>query len=152
MAERYPEPTICCPHCHRGTCPLDEELGLRPNGMSAELERLAGMVGVQMAFGKGSHVFAELTLISLSDQALDKAAQAYGQEIEQIEGEWQVEAQDREALLRRQREASSPPLRLYGALDGTMVHTRGEKEHPLAGVEDRFLVRGPRTTAKAARW
>jgi len=97
--------------------------------MSAELERLAGMVGVQMAFGKGSQVFAELTLISLSDQALDKAAQAYGQEIEQIEGEWQVEAQAGEALLRRQREAS-PPLRLYGALDGTMVHTRGEKEHP----------------------
>ena len=162
MAERYPEPTICCPHCgegaryvrrregqvrtilgvvryrrayylcphcHQGTCPLDEELGLRPNGMSAELERLAGMVGVQMAFGKGSQVFAELTLISLSDQALDKAAQAYGEEIEQIEGEWQVEAQAGEALLRRQREAS-PPLRLYGALDGTMVHTRGEKEHP----------------------
>jgi hypothetical protein len=126
---RYRRAYYLCPHCHQGTCPLDEELGLRPNGMSAELERLAGMVGVQMAFGKGSQVFAELTLISLSDQALDKAAQAYGEEIEQMEGEWQVEARAGEALLRWQREAS-PPLRLYGALDGTMVHTRGEEEHP----------------------
>jgi hypothetical protein len=118
-----------CPGCHRGIYPLDERLGLRPNAMSAELERLAGMMGVQIAFGKGSQVFEELTLVSLSDQSLDKAAQAYGEEMERQEVEWKVEAHDEEALAQREREGRRP-LRLYGALDGTQVHTRGEEENP----------------------
>lgn len=159
MAERYPEPVICCrhcgeeayyvrkregqlrtilgviryrrayylcPHCQQGTYPLDEELGLRPNGMSAELERLAGMMGVQMPFAQGSQVFAELTLTPLSDQALDKAAQAYGEEVEREEATWQAESEGADALLLRERE-TSPPLRLYGALDGTQVHTRSDE-------------------------
>jgi hypothetical protein len=74
-------------------------------------------------------VFEELTLVSLSDQSLDKAAQAYGHEMHRQEAEWQVEASDEEALARREREASRP-LRLYGALDGTKVHTRGQEENP----------------------
>jgi len=40
--------------CGCGHCPLDQQLGMRPNALSAELERLAGLVGVQVAFGKGS--------------------------------------------------------------------------------------------------
>jgi hypothetical protein len=118
-----------CSHCQRGCYPLDEQLGLRPNAMSAEVERLSGMVGVQMPFGKGSQVFEELTLVSLSDQSLDKAARAYGEEVERQEAEWKAEATDFEALGRREREAK-PPRRLYGAIDGLRVHIRGEEEHP----------------------
>ncbi len=70
-----------------GVYPLDERLGWRPNAMSAELERLAGLVGVQNAFGKGSALLEELTLVSLSDQSLDKATQAYGREVAQRERE-----------------------------------------------------------------
>jgi hypothetical protein len=116
-----------------GVYPLDERLGWRPNAMSAELERLAGLVGVQNAFGKGSALLEELALVSLSDQALDKATQAYGQEVARREAEWQAEAHDPAALLRRQRE-NRPPVRLYGAIDGTTVHTRKandeEREDP----------------------
>ena len=72
-----------CSTCRQGHYPLDEQLGLRPNAMSAEVERLAGMTGVQMPFGKGRDVFEELTLLSLSDQSLDKATQSYGREVEQ---------------------------------------------------------------------
>jgi len=97
--------------------------------MSAELERLAGLVGVQMTLGRDSAVFEELTLVSLSDQSLDTAAQAYGREVERQEGEWQAEAYDEEALRRRARERPRP-LRLYGSIDGTTVHTRGEGEDP----------------------
>src|SRR5512143_3014143 len=43
-----------CPHCHQGTYPLDEQLGLRAGEMSAELESLAGMMGAQLPFEKGS--------------------------------------------------------------------------------------------------
>ncbi len=115
-----------CKDCHQGHCPLDERLGLRPNAMSAEVERLAGMTGVQMPFGKGRDVFEELTLLSLSDQSLDKAAQGYGAEAQQHEREWYAKTLDAEELLRRKRERPRP-LRLYGAMDGGRVQTRAEK-------------------------
>jgi len=124
---RYQRSYYGCDACGRGHYPLDRALGLRLNAMSAELERLAGMTGVQLPFGQGSTLFKELTLIGLSDHSLDKAAQAYGAEVEQVERVWQAEATDEEALLRRKRE-KRPPLRLYGAVDAAKVHLRGEEE------------------------
>ena len=118
-----------CSTCHQGHYPLDERLGLRPNQMSAEVERLAGMVGVQTAFGKGSQLFEELTLVSLSDHSLDKSAQAYGQVVEAMEQHWQAEAADHETQLQRKRDAR-PVLRLYGAMDGALMHIRGAEDNP----------------------
>lgn len=109
-----------------GVYPLDEELGLRPNAMSAGVERLSGLVGVHMAFEKGSQVFEELTLVKLSDQSLDKATQAYGKERERQEEEWKEQATVPEAYLQSVREGRKP-LRLYGSIDGTSVHIRGEE-------------------------
>ncbi|MBD3250887.1 ISKra4 family transposase [Candidatus Uhrbacteria bacterium] len=108
-----------------GIYPLDQRIGWRPNAMSAELERLSGLVGAQVPFGKGSALFEALTLVSLSDHALDKATQAYGQEVVARENDWQAQAANQDAMLSRQRTARRP-LRLYGSLDGTSVHTRGE--------------------------
>lgn len=118
-----------CSDCHRGCYPLDERLGLRPNAISGELERLAAMTGVLLPFGKGRDLFEALTLVSLSDQTLDKAARAYGTIAAKREQSWQTEAFDQEALQRRKREARRP-LRLYGAIDATKVHTRGLVEYP----------------------
>jgi len=118
-----------CEQCHHGHYPLDERLGLRPNQMSAELERLAGLVGVQTAFGKGSRLFEELTFIRLSDHSLDKSAQTYGREVEQQEQQWQAEAADQATQLKRKREVR-PVRRLYGALDGALVHLRGDGDNP----------------------
>ena len=97
--------------------------------MSAELERLAGMTGVMLPFGKGRDLFEALTMLSLSDQALAKATQAYGETAMQRERSWQAVAHDQAELQRRQRECRKP-LRLYGAIDATKVHTRGDDDHP----------------------
>jgi hypothetical protein len=118
-----------CAECHRGCCPLDERLGLRPNAISAELERLGAMTGVLLPFGKGRDLFEALTLVSLSDQTLDKATQAYGAVAMQREQGWQETAHDQDELQRRKREVRKP-LRLYGAIDATKVHTRGDEEYP----------------------
>jgi hypothetical protein len=126
---KYQRSYYLCDNCHQGTYPLDNQLGLRPNEMSAELERLGGMVGVEMSFGKGSNLFTELTLVPLSNHSLDKAAQAYGREVEKVEAEWKMEAQNQTALQKRQQGARRP-LRLYGSMDGVKVHIRGDKEHP----------------------
>jgi hypothetical protein len=118
-----------CSDCRQGSYPLDERLGLRPNAMSAELERLAALTGVQLPFGKGRNLFEALTLISLSDQTVDKATQAYGETAAQREQEWQTVAHDQDELQQRKREVRKP-LRLYGAIDATKVHTRGDEAHP----------------------
>lgn len=118
-----------CSSCHQGCFPLDRRLGLRPNGISAELERLAGMTGALLPFGKGRDLFERLTLVSLSDHTLDKAAQAYGTAAMRREQEWLTVAHDEEELQRRRREVRRPS-RLYGAIDATKVHTRGVDEHP----------------------
>jgi hypothetical protein len=100
----YQRAYYTCAACQQGHYPLDERLGLRPNAMSAEVERLAGQTGVQMPFGKGRDLFEELTLLSLSDHSLDKAAQAYGRAAQQQDQEWVTVANDEEELLRRERE------------------------------------------------
>jgi len=126
---KYRRAYYTCPTCHQGHYPLDDRLGLRPNQMSAELERLAGLVGVQTAFGKGCELLEELTLIRLSDHSLDKSAQAYGREVTQVEQEWQAAAADQAIQLKRKRDAR-PVLRLYGAMDGALMHIRGDEDNP----------------------
>lgn len=124
---RYERDYGYCPDCQQGVCPLDEKLGLRPNAMSAELERLAGMVGVERPFEQGSRLFEALTLQPLSDQSVDKAAQAYGEEQIRQEENWHQEAYDMDNLLKLKREAKRP-RRMYGAIDGGRVHVREQHE------------------------
>lgn len=104
---------------------MDDALGLRPNRMSAEMERLAGLMGVQMPFAQASEVFEELTLVRLSDHSMDKATQSYGQKMEHQETQWYAETLDDELMLKREHETPCP-LRLYGSLDGGRVRVRHE--------------------------
>jgi hypothetical protein len=118
-----------CPFCHRGHYPLDERLGLRPNALSLELERVAALTGALLPFEKGCVLLEALTLVSVSDQTMDKATQAYGAAVSQREQEWQATAFDQAELQKRKREVR-PPLRLYGTIDATKVHTRGDADYP----------------------
>ena len=118
-----------CSGCHEGCYPLDRQLGLRPNAISTEVERLAAMTGVQLPFEKGRDLFEALTLVSLSDQTVDKATQAYGAKVVGQETAWRAEAYDQAALQQRKR-TERRPLRLYGAIDATKVHTHGQDDHP----------------------
>ena len=143
-----------CHDCGRGCYPVDRRLGLRPNAMSAELERLAGMTGVALPFGKGRDLFEALTLNSLSDQTLAKATQAYGTTAMQREETWQVLSQDPDKLQQRRQEYRKP-LRLYGAIDATKVHTRGgENDHPWRDLKvgTWFEARGTPPKSPDGKW
>lgn len=118
-----------CEQCHKGHYPLDDKLGLRPREMSAELESLAAMTGVQLPFQQSSQLFEALTLVSVSDHSVAKAAQAMGSEVQALEAEWVSQSHD-EDWLQEQDRLAERPQRLYGALDAAKVHIRGEKEHP----------------------
>jgi len=118
-----------CAQCHRGHYPLDDQLGLRPGELSAEMESLTAMTGVQLPFEQSSQLFEELTLVSVSDHSVSKAAQAMGGEVQTLEAEWVAQSED-EHWLQEQERLAERPQRLYGALDAAKVHVRGEKEHP----------------------
>jgi hypothetical protein len=115
-----------CSTCQQGHYPLDEKLGLRPNALSAEVERLAGLMGVQMPFAKGSAIFEELTLVKLSDHSLAQATQAYGQAVVKQEATWQSVGEDETYVATVQKS----PLRLYGTLDGGRVLIRPKNPEP----------------------
>lgn len=117
-----------CPTCHQGSYPLDAQLGLRPNALSAELTRLAAMTGVQLPFGTGRDLLESLTLVSISDQAMGKATRQIGEKVVAEEQAWQEKAADEAFLLQRRRERPRP-LRLYGAIDAAKVHIRDDNEH-----------------------
>lgn len=149
----YQRPYYLCEQCHRGHYPLDIELGLRPNKMSAEMERLGGLTGVQMPFAQGSEVFEQLTLANLSDQSLDKAAQAYGQEMKEVEAELIAESQDLSKIQHR-RQNERHPVRLYGSLDATKVHIRGDEKDPWRDLKIGawFEARGRPPTKPDGEW
>ena len=81
----YKRAYYLCADCRQGHYPLDERLGLRPRELSAELESLTAMTGVQLPFEQSSRLFEALTLISVSDHSVAKAAQAMGSEVEKLE-------------------------------------------------------------------
>jgi hypothetical protein len=123
---RYRRAYYLCSSCQQGHYPLDEQLGLRPNAVSAEVERLAGLVGVQQPYAQGSAIFEELTLVKLSDHSLAQATQAYGQAVVEQESAWQAVAQDETYVVTVQK----TPLRLYGTLDGGRVLIRPNETDP----------------------
>jgi hypothetical protein len=125
----YERAYYLCPECHQGTYPLDQQLGLRPGQMSAQLENMAGMTGAQLPFEQGSHLFETLTLISLSDHSMAKATQDMGSEVQAQEQEW-IERSHDEQWLQTQQRLSKGPQRLYGSLDGVKVRVRGDPERP----------------------
>ena len=117
-----------CAACRCGHYPLDRQLGLRPNALSAELRRLVAMAGVQLPYGKGSDLFTALTLVPVSDQAMAKATQQLG-ELVMVEERQQQEKAQAEAFLRQRRREARHPLRLYGAIDAAKVHVRDDEDH-----------------------
>jgi hypothetical protein len=125
----YERAYYLCPECHKGTYPLDEQLGLRPGQMSAEVESLAGMTGAQLPFEQGSQLLEALALISLSDHSMAKATQDMGSEVQAQEQEWIDQGQD-EQWLQTQQRLSGGPQQLYGSLDGVKVRVRDDSERP----------------------
>jgi hypothetical protein len=114
---RYKRALYRCESCGEWHSALDEALGLRPNAMSAEVERLVAQLGVHMPFAQASALFEELTLVSVSDQSVDKATQAYGEAVRELEQEQFETAQPG-------HKPEVTPLRLYGSIDGGRVRTR----------------------------
>lgn len=116
-----------CPECHQGSYPLDIQLGIRPNQLSAELSRLVAMTGVQLPFQSGCNLFKELTQVTVSDQTMAKATRQVGERVVNKEKAEERKSTDTAYLARRKQEARRP-RRLYGAIDAVKVPIRDDPE------------------------
>lgn len=109
-----------CSHCGHGFYPLDERLGIAAGQMSEEVVKLAGLFGIEDAFGTSQDLLKRATLLDLSPNSIRKASRQMGQAVVEQEQDLQQQSQSLEA--QRQHKRTTPkPRRLYGSLDGYMV-------------------------------
>lgn len=72
----------------KGKAPLDEQLGLKPGGVSAGLAELLALGGIELAFEQGQRFLAKYLLFSVSENTIRKAAEARGAQRQHQEVEW----------------------------------------------------------------
>jgi hypothetical protein len=111
-----------CHHCHEGQYPLDDALGYDPGQMTPQLTSVAGRVGAELPFRRGSELLEALCGITLSENSIREATQRMGREVSRQEAVWKAESADVAALKSRDHlPKEEKPDRLYGSLDGVFV-------------------------------
>lgn len=129
----YRRPYYECLRCRRGHCPLDEALGIAPGQMSAEVQQVAGLLGANTSFARSSDLLQRVAHLTLSPNSIRKATQQMGQRALDQEMALVAKSQELEAQ-REHRRVKEKPQRLYGSLDGYMVHIEGDWHEMKAGT------------------
>jgi hypothetical protein len=108
-----------CAGCGHGHYPTDQRLGIQPGQMSAEVIRIAALVGIQEAFGTSRDLLMRTTLLELSANSIRTACQKLGEQVQANEQALQADSQN----LERQREHArmTAPKQVCGSLNGFMV-------------------------------
>jgi hypothetical protein len=109
-----------CDDCHCGFYPLDMKLGIKPGQMSDEVVQLAGLFGIEDAFGTGHDLLKRSTLLELSPNSIRKASHIVGEKVIAHEADLIKQSYALEAQKQR-RQAEDSPQRLYGSMDGFNV-------------------------------
>jgi hypothetical protein len=119
-----PRAYYLCPHCHRGHCPLDEQLGFCAGGMSAGLDELLALMGAQCPFAEAAQLVGKLTLVAVCANGCRAATEQLGQLIDEAEAAEMARVWAGEQP--RAAPAVAVPMRLYSSMDGTSVHIEEE--------------------------
>ena len=118
-------PYYLCAACHHGTCPLDAALGFCAGGMSAGLQEVLALLGVQFPFEEAVQMLAQLTLVQVSPNTCRKATEAVGGLVAEQEQVAVAAAWDRQhPTLPAVSEAIQGDF--YISMDGVTVHLEGE--------------------------
>jgi hypothetical protein len=75
-------PYYLCEHCHRGQFPLDVELDIENTELSPGVRRMLATVGHEAAFQQGREQMELLAGLSLTTKAVERTAEAVGEDIE----------------------------------------------------------------------
>jgi hypothetical protein len=118
-------PYYLCAACHHGQCPLDAALGFCAGGMSAGLQEVLALLGVQFPFEEAVQMLEQLTLVQVSPNTCRKATEEVGSLVAEQEQAAVAAAWDRQ-------HPSLPPVSaaitgdFYISMDGVTVHLEGE--------------------------
>jgi len=102
--------------------PLDQQLGIGKGAWSEGVARRAAWLGGLLPFAQAAAVFAEVGQVSISDETVWRLSGACGEAFQVQEAQEQERAK---AVAHSKRGAERSP-RFGAALDGTMIHVRGE--------------------------
>ncbi len=74
-------PYYLCPHCHRGQFPADVELDIENTESSPGVRRMQAVVGQQAPFDHGRRQLKLLADLEVATKAVERAAEAIGEDI-----------------------------------------------------------------------
>jgi hypothetical protein len=114
-------PYYLCATCHQGCSPLDEALGFCAGGMSAGLQAVMALLGVQFPFEEAAGMLEKLTLVQVSPNACRKATETLGALVTEQE---QAAVQTAWATLSMAQPDRSEAIAgdFYISMDGVTVH------------------------------
>jgi hypothetical protein len=110
-------PYYLCPHCHRGQSPRDWELDVKGTEYSPGVRRMMAVVGSETSFEHGREELELLAGLKATTKAVERQAEAIGDDIAQKE-----QAQSKQAKQLELPEVIGPAVPvLYIEMDGTQV-------------------------------
>jgi len=125
-------PYYLCEHCHGGQFPVDVELDLENTELSPGVRRMLAAVGQEGPFAQGRQQMELLAGLSVTTKAVERTAEAIGEDIEV--------GQQRELKRALQLELPIPlgpriPI-LYVEMDGTGIPVVRKESEGRAGKQD----------------
>ena len=125
-------PYYLCASCHHGQFPVDVELDVENTELSPGVRRMLAAVGHEAAFERGREQMELLAGLSVTTKAVERTAEAIGEDIEVC--------QQRERQRALQLELPIPmgpriPI-LYVEMDGTGIPVVGKETQGRSGKQD----------------
>jgi hypothetical protein len=80
-------PYYLCPHCHQGQFPFDAELDVEDKDLSPGVRRMLAVVGQAAPFDQGREQMKLLAGLEVTTKAVERTAEAIGEDIGGREGE-----------------------------------------------------------------
>jgi hypothetical protein len=125
-------PYYLCEHCHRGQFPVDVELDIENTELSPGVRRMVAAVGHEAPFQQGRQQMELLAGLSITTKAVERTAEAIGEDIEV--------RQQHELRRALQLELAIPigpriPI-LYVEMDGTGIPVVHKESEGRAGKQD----------------
>lgn len=110
-------PYYLCPHCHQGQFPFDAELDVEDKDLSPGVRRMLAVVGQAAPFDQGREQMKLLAGLEVTTKAVERTAEAIGEDIGRREGEQIQQAMQLELPV----VVGEPIPILYVQMDGTGV-------------------------------
>ncbi|MEP7287792.1 MAG: hypothetical protein ABI947_18715 [Chloroflexota bacterium] len=87
---------------------MDKRLGIAPGQMSAEVVKVAALLGVEDAYGTSQETLLQTTLLELSPNSIRQACHQIGEQVEAREAQALTSSHDLTEQLAQRRECTPP--------------------------------------------